>query len=620
MSDHPRRESDGEIQNKAELVVSSDVAGKILKYNGMELYGRPLQIVEAIDHSNSAADGPVSTIASNLMTLAEAIQDLPQTSLVAPPVPPPEKPFVLIDMSVGFDCYAIRSVPKARLVHRIQQSFLSDDTMVLVGPRRQNDTVWTLETDKIHLYKDVPFIHDENGSRIASIKIITPRASTEPTGPSGPTFRAQDESSGWNDRDPHDLVITLVDANRDRFRHVSDNDITRRIVSLDVGQIKKSVRVQRQPDSSVPSGNKLVVLKNVIDKTKIPPFLEFADQRMQLRYKGKPYKCHFCGELHAPGTACALEAEVRQLEKERDERKASNKGHLPIKTVADSTMRYARQGALASDVDVMSGGTSGNILNAVDVDGDSKAAECVVVVAGSNELHRRMDLKEFAIILETTRERFLRLAKKKKNVLILPPPVAYSFDSLQQAKQECKNNMLREIDSVENITVMENPLIEYHEDEGLHPSPEQTAELLAHINTQCVELFGTPYMLPTATGTNVISKRPYAAVSSLYIFGCAACDSRSKNKWRNICEECAVKLEMEPYCSIADDILRRADEISYTEMPPLQTTTTDTSALVEMQSGGKNRGRSPMRTPPPAKKTNYTQVPPPPSKVKVLQT
>ena len=57
---------------------------------------------------------------------------------------------------------------------------------------------------------------------------------------------------------------------------------------------------------------------------------------------------------------CAMEQERAQTPKR-------------IKTYSDSTMRLVRETALTGNVDAMSGGTTGNILNAVDI--DTKARE-----------------------------------------------------------------------------------------------------------------------------------------------------------------------------------------------------------------------------------------------------
>ena len=598
--------------NHAKLIIPDDLVEDSIAKNGEELFGRVVSIWEekeketAKDASNPTPEGPISTVASGLLTLAEAINGMPRM----PPVSPAEKPFVLIDVAVGYDCYAVKQVTKASLVNLILETFLADDTMVLVGPRRQNQTTWTLETDKIDLYKEIDFIRDVNGKNIASVRVITPLAQS-----AGPAF--SDTRDRDRERDPLDLVITLVDANRNRFRHITDAEITRKIVEMDVGEIKKSVRVQRVQDSSVPGGNKLVVLRNVVDKTKIPPFLYFGDERMTIRYKGKPYKCHFCGDLHVPGTSCALEDEIRAMEREREDRKTSNNGHLPVKTLSDSTLRNAREGALLSDVDVMSGGTTGNILNAVEVDEASKSADKIVIVAGSNELHRRMDPKEFAVIQELTKQRLTALGSEK-DVVILPPPASYSFDAMQQAKQESMSAMLKKLNEETNVTVLENPLDGYEEDNGMHPSPEQTAALLAHINTKFMEVFDTPYTLSTATGAHTVAKRPYAAVSSLYIFGCGACNNRKQNKWSNLCDDCVLRSDEEPFRSIANEILRRMDEIMYTEMPPLDIA----ENLVEMSEIARNkdaRGGSPMMTPPSKRMNSSSAIPPPPSKDKAQE-
>ena len=191
--------------------------------------------------------------------------------------------------------------------------------MVLIPPRWRHETIWVIETDNIDVYRNHDYLTDNNGNNLASINVVTPRTLYQGGRTAGSQYR---RTAAQNDRDPNDLVITLQDANRDRFRHITNAEITQQIVNMDAGEIKRSVRVQRVENSSAPGKNKLVVLRNVVDKSKIPHYLEFGQLRMYLRYRGKPYKCTFCNNLHEPGTSCPEEVVVRQMEKERNEAKA----------------------------------------------------------------------------------------------------------------------------------------------------------------------------------------------------------------------------------------------------------------------------------------------------------
>ena len=316
-------------------------------------------------------------------------------------------------------------------------------------------------------------------------------------------------------------------------------------------------------------------------------------------------------------------------------------GALPTKTFSDSTLRYVRQVAVNSDIDCMPGGTTGNVLNAVDIDEASKNAKNILLVAGANERHRPMNPSEFSLILDTTSERIEKLGKDK-NVVILPPPRTNYFDSLDQAKQEMSMVMLQELDNKDGITVLENPIEEYEDDGGRHPSAAQTAELLQFVNKKFQELFNIPYTVTSATGQTMVTNRIYSGVESVYIFGCAACNNRKQNKWHNLCEECSARTNSERISKITTELLKRAKEIMDDEMPSLGTyaasekidTTLDShkshsngdSSNVSADLSpphatdkGDGRDRSPLKaesvkTPPPSKRTNF--IPPPPSKVK----
>ena len=65
-------------------------------------------------------------------------------------------------------------------------------------------------------------------------------------------------------------------------------------------------------------------------------------------------------------------------------------------------MRLVRETALTGDVDAMSGGTTGNILNASNV-------ESILIVAGQNKLDRRMTNEEFVWVNKKNEERLQKL-------------------------------------------------------------------------------------------------------------------------------------------------------------------------------------------------------------------
>ena len=126
---------------------------------------------------------------------------------------------------------------------------------------------------------------------------------------------------------------------------------------------------------------------------------------------------------------CPTEVIVRAMEQERAQTPKR------IKTYSDSTIRLVRETALTGDVDAMSGGTTGNILNAVDIDTKAANVESVLIVAGQNELHMRMTNEEFVWVNRKSEERLEKLGAAKK-VVVLAPPYQDFYDPAAQAREE----------------------------------------------------------------------------------------------------------------------------------------------------------------------------------------
>lgn len=91
---------------------------------------------------------------------------------------------------------------------------------------------------------------------------------------------------------------------------------------------------------------------------------------------------------------------VRDMENERDQRMQLNGGSFKVKLFGDSTLRHVNQKALACNVDAMPGGTTGNILNAVEIDEEAKDVPNVIIVKGYNETNPRIPKEDFLVMME----------------------------------------------------------------------------------------------------------------------------------------------------------------------------------------------------------------------------
>ena len=115
-----------------------------------------------------------------------------------------------------------------------------------------------------------------------------------------------------------------------------------------------------------------------------------------------------------------------------------------IKNYSDSKMRLVRETALTGDVDAMSGETTGNILNAFDIDIRAANVESVLIVAGQNEHDRLMTNEEFVWVNMKNEERLQKLGAAKK-VVVLAPPYQDFYDPEAQAIEELARSSLEKL-------------------------------------------------------------------------------------------------------------------------------------------------------------------------------
>ena len=124
---------------------------------------------------------------------------------------------------------------------------------------------------------------------------------------------------------------------------------------------------------------------------------------------------------------------------------------------------------MASDIDSMSGGSTGNILNAIEVDSKNNEITNVVIVAGQNELYTRMEPDEFLWILRNKEERLTKLAESKE-VALVAPPMQNFFDAEGQAKEEAFRLSLQKLDDDTNISILKNPIESFEDGRHLQPT------------------------------------------------------------------------------------------------------------------------------------------------------
>ena len=422
----------------------------------------------------------------------------------------------------------------------INRTFGEDPERNVFGAGRNRQGIYRIETPNINNYREAKELKiDENSPPIAAVSIKTERIQVNEDG------RVQRK----NVRNPNDLLLTFKDADRYIFSSITSEEIVEQIVALGIGKIKKAVQRQWDWDKSQYTGNKYCVLEDVSpdQRNLIPDHFMFKHQvfgsiKMWVHHKYQIRRCRFCGENHA--AQCKTYEKIQAMEKERDEKRKADGGMFQTKTYSSSILRYANQSALASDVDTMSGATTGNLLNAVEADVKNAEVKNLFIVSGSNDTSMEVSLEEYVYSLKIIRQRLASLNKKKK-VLLVPPPSSSEVTPEQQVKSEYFGKHLDQVQK-EGTLVLKNPLEEFEEDQGRHPSPVQTTEIIKAIDKRSKFELKTPYLLDNATDDVIALPNHYQHVRSLYKYGCGACAGKERNEWANICDTCKSEARKDP--------------------------------------------------------------------------
>ncbi len=498
-----------------------------------------LKIVQRLENIEVSARTISSESDQNPSSLAQnMVQNADDTSFADVAGAEKEDPFewvefVEIDTTSHHTPYALPD--EATVVYAIRRTFGEDEERRTRKPQRSNPGVWTIESTNLDKYRNISDLQLSASQIIGKVEVKKVKVTVREGGKV--QRKVVHQGRGHN---PNDLLITLLNADAYPLKTIPDETIHEKIVELGVGRIKRAVQQQNHRGTAEPCGNKFFVLENVTNADTIPRFFQFHDPKfgvltMTLKHRLQQRKCSFCGDFH--GAACPKEQQIRNLEKEREIARRSGQN---TKIYSDSTMRKVNQQCLSSEVDAMSGGTIANILNAVQVDKNEDVSH-VVLVSGANDMKRRCELDEYVYSVQSVKKRIMELLKDK-SVSILLPPKQFLFCSEEHVKQDY---LFETIDGLSNegLTVIQNPIAEYIEDNGTHPSPGQTVDLCKVIDTAMQAKGGSPLILPSATDELMAGNHFYQKVNAIYKYGCAACERTKKNKWYYLCDECRVFLK-----------------------------------------------------------------------------
>lgn len=559
-------------------VPSLDTARSVLAKNGLPYMDQHLVIQEVVDVEEEVVAAPAQSLAEVVSGgVGPAVGDDGGVTL---------KTYISIDTTRCNDCYSVPTHAAVVYALSIQFPKAQDPDRVVIRQWGKAEGLWRVETKNIDMYGAQFLVLD--GKQIG---FIEKKSESFRKDASGNVTRERVQRSQGADRDDDDLLVTLFQANTDRFASVSNASILEKIVALGF-ELKKAPQGQKYKGTDEYNGNKFFVIKGVTEeKAKtIPSHFTFLDdvrgsQRMWLNHRLRKRYCSFCGTEHE--TECPTRALYAQLRAEKTRLREAN-GNLDVHVMSDSTLRYAEQDVLATDVHAMSGATTGNILNAVEVS-LHKEVPNLIVVAGQNELRSDLSEEEFVLLLKEKEVRLRALAASKKIAILKPPPQG-RIDAVEQAKESFFHGHLAVLgEEIENIKVWDNPIDTFEEDGGRHPNPEQTAEILLYLDAKAKEDMGVSIFLGSGPNDLISQKKKYRGVKSLYKYGCGACADKSRNKWWSLCTNCSTAAK-DPDTAGTRSGLRylhsKASEIRETENPLLGAGATETPGY---------RERSPLR-------------------------
>ena len=373
--------------------------------------------------------------------------------------------YVSIDTTRCHNCFNIPT--HAEIIRAIGAQFpkTQDPYRNILRLRGKAEGIWKIETTKVDLYRKSQFLKygsQELGYVEIKKELFRKDAEGNVTKERVRETRDREDRNveeDTPDKEEDDLLITLYQANTERFTAVTNEMLLGEIATMDVGELKKAPQPQRYKGTDELNGNKFFVLSRVSEDVarQIPSHFMFFDarhgwQKMWLNHRLRKRYCSFCGTEHE--TVCPTKALFDKLVEERRATKEASPGNnFQVHMMGDSTLRYAEQQALAVDIHAMSGATTGNILNAVEVNEEHQQVKNLIIVAGQNELHANLSQEEFLLCLKLKEERLRALATEKK-VAILTPPSMKPIDPVEQAKEIFFHQHLATIEEeVDNLKV-----------------------------------------------------------------------------------------------------------------------------------------------------------------------
>ena len=326
------------------------------------------------------------------------------------------------------------------------------------------------------------------------------------------------------------LLITLYNCTHGPLHDVTNACIDRVLAAH--GVVTRPTEYQRNTGTQVWNGNRFCVL-NQPKPELIPDFISVQDPkkpdnffRIYLGFKGKLRMCSRCLKKHA--NQCP---ELLEFYNRKDARKETT---ITSKFLSDSTLRYADETGLSSDITCMSGARIGNITHAILDDPSMKVASQIVVVAGQNDLLRDDEsLETFKSIMHSSIHTLRHTVYATKAHLTMVQPLLPSKDvPLRNSKAEWLHDTC-----LTSTTDVHLPMQYIYglnvEMDGIHPTVQGTKKFLQLLHSKLNMI---------ADARFITDKQLYRGVKSVFCYGCLFCHKYLDLDRTFLCSECGPKL------------------------------------------------------------------------------
>ena len=340
----------------------------------------------------------------------------------------------------------------------------------------------------------------------------------------------------WREKgDKVGVLVTIVGAYDDAVsRSIQSITFDSHFMNTLKLPVFRETQVQYHADRRHLTGNRHVVLE-IEDKSKIPTEIQFAHNgrrvTFRLRYRGQPWHCTRCNEVHQ-GPCAMLEAFNKMKE-------ARNLMEIEKTIVSDSTLRHVEEKALDADVICVSGANLGDVATAL-ADSQPRGRE-VHVVAGINGImdtrSRLTDEEEYEYHTEKAMAKFQKVIDHfdLKHLYFYIPVLPEEMSETNIAKLKTLHTILsihaNRPDS--KITLIStNSWNNLEKVDAYHPTADSTKAILKSIQRT------SPSRTLVINEDFQTTDRKYAGVRSANVYGCLSCWSYQRERDDILCKSC----------------------------------------------------------------------------------